>query len=788
MLGFSTRRKSAALAALLTFAAFLTPSPGTLAHAQSTDTPEARPAAPPLALDTVLVTARRKLEPLQETPVAVTVLSEVELEDWQVSGMRVVAESSPNVLLQRQGGSAAIIQYNIRGIASGGVTPQLDPGVAMYLDGMYMGRSGSTLVNLWDVEQVEVLRGPQGTLFGRNATGGAVSITTHSPQGSFGGTVKHSLGNYGLSNTQLAVDTPTAAGFSARLALGHSEHQPYVRNTATPHTVDFGADFGSVASSRGFDDERVDSAKIALRYKGSKQWDVDYKLFYLDWRGTQPARQLSSLDPADAAAIKFDQQPSLPGAGTQVLDAKARDAVPAGLDTPGRSRSLAQGLTTRYQLDARHKLQYTLSQSRIDARGGGTGIDGNAFVDPHGSGLPTFLSYGLSHARQSQVAQELQLQGGSGRWDWLLGLFSFRERVLSNFPIMSMGFGQSSFGPQRPITDLDYLVGWESRSDNRSKAIYGSTSLTLDDWVLTAGLRSSLDQRDEDLIRGGLAFDDGGAALKYRNRVGHYSGRKTDLDLSAKLRLTSTTNTYLRYATGYLSGGILLDRPFGREDVRSLEAGVKAELSPRLRVNAALFMMDRRNLQAQVFDAAAGGVYMLNAGTGRSHGLELEGQWLPTSSLRVAASYGFFALRSQNGVRSTQPRQTAFLAGTWTFATMPSGARPSIQLDASWRSTVYRPECPMGALSDPLLGCTQLQNADWVLDRRVRMRAHAVVGLRAGVAEMKLPGEMTGRLNLWIRNLANSREGEYLFTLGNKTSLTTFEPPRTLGLDFTVDF
>ena len=782
MLGISTRRTTITIATTATLALS--------AQAQS-DASDAPPQAEQrTSLETVLVTARRKLEPLQETPVAVTVIGEIELEDWHVSGMRAVAESSPNVLLQRQSGAASVIQYNIRGIASGGVTPQLDPGVAMYLDGMYMGRSGSTLINLWDVERVEVLRGPQGTLFGRNATGGAVNIISNSPQGSFGGALKQSLGNYGLTNTQLAADTPAADGFSARLALGHSEHQPYVRNPATPRTVDFGGDIGRLTTSRGFDDERVDSAKIALRYSGIKQLALDYKLFYLDWRGTQPARQLSSLDPADAAAIKFDQQPQLPGAGTQVLDAKARDAVPAGLDTAGRSISLAQGITARYQLGARHKLQYTLSHSRFDARAGGTGIDGNAFVDPNGSGLPTFLSFGFGHTRQSQVAQEMQLQGGAGAWDWMLGLFSFRERVYSNFPIMSlsMGPGQSTFGAQRPITDLDYLVGWEARSDNRSKALYGSTSLTLGDWMLTAGLRNSLDQRDENLIRGGLAFGDGGLALKYRNRMGHYSGRKTDVDVSAKLRVTPTTHTYLRYATGYLSGGILLDRPFGREDVTSLEAGLKAELTPQLRVNAAVFVMERRNLQAQVFDAGAGGVYMLNAGTGRSHGLELEAQWRPNASLRVSASYGYFALRSQNGVRSIQPSQTAFLAGTWTFATLAGGARPSIQIDTSWHSTIYRPECPVGAQSDPLRGCTQMQNADWALDQRLRMRAHAVVGLRAGVADFALPGEMTGRLNLWIRNLANSREGEYLFTLGNKTSLTTFEPPRTLGLDFTVDF
>ena len=735
-----------------------------------------------------MVTARRKLEPMQETPVAVTLVSKRELEAWQVSSMTGVAESSPNVVLQRQAGSASTIQYNIRGISSGGSTPQLDAGVAMYLDGLYMGRAGNTLLSVWDIERVEVLRGPQGMLFGRNATGGAVNIITNAPQGTFGGTIKQSLGNYGLSSTQLAVDTPSVAGISARLALSHQEHLPYTRNTAPRRTVDFGAPFGALTTSSGFDDERSDSAKLALRYSGVKGLTLDYKLMYLDWRGDKPARQLSSLDPADAAAIKFDQQALLPGGMEPVLDKQARDAVPAGLDTGGQFRSLAQGLIAQYRVDDRHRLRYSLSHSGYDSFSGGTGVDGNAFVDPGGSGQATFLSFALGKSHQSMFSQELQWTGGAGHLDWLLGLFNFRERAYVNTPVMSLALGQSRFGPQRPITDLDYLVGSEILSVNRSTALYARTDLTVGDWVLSTGLRSSMDRRDEDLIRGGLASSNAGLALKYRDLNGQYTGHKTDLDLSARLRITPTINSYLRYATGYLSGGVLLGKPFGREDVQSLEAGLKADLTPQLRVNATLFMMRRRNLQAQVFDASVGGIYMLNAGTGRSRGLELETQWQPDPHLRLSASYGFFALHSENGVRSVQPRQTAFLAGAWTFAPLSGGARPEIQLDTSWRSAVYRPECPLGATSDPLLGCAQLQNADWALDRSVRMRARAVVGLRAGLAQWRLPGQMTGRAHLWIRNLANSREAEYVFSLGNKSTLSSYQPPRTLGLDLAIDF
>ena len=792
----STCQIRAALGALPAVAALALAVPVAAAHADAPQTQNAAPPSPPpdgssppaerTSLEPVLVTARHKPEALFEVPIAVTVVGEHELDAWHVGSLRDVGESAPNTLFQKQGGSATTVQYNIRGVAAGGTSPQLDSGVALYLDGLYIGRAANTVLGMWDVDRVEVLRGPQGTLFGRNATGGAINVTTSAPQGSLGGTVRQGVGNYGLTSTQLAVDTPTVAGLSARLALSHSEHAGYTRNTAPQRTVDFGPDFGAITTHDSFDDERSDSAKLALRYTGVPGLTLDYKLFHMDWQGTQPARQLVTLDPADAARIKFDQQPSLPGGGTHVIDTRPLDALPGGLDSPSKYRAVVQGFNAQYRVDDKHRFVFVAGQSRYDSRSGGNGIDGNAFVDPQGSGRPTFLTFSLNNVEQSQLTQDLQWQASDGGIDWLLGLFSSRERIHSNNPVMSSSLGQTTFDPVHVITDADYRLGSDSLAHNDSLAAYGNASLPLGNWVLAVGLRHSRDQREEDIIRGGLSAD--GSDIRFRGLVASYSGSKTNFDLSGSYRLDTDSRAYLRYATGYLAGGTLLGQPFGAEDIASAEAGLKAELARSLSINAAVFVQQRRHLQAQIFDIAAGGYRMLNAGTGRSQGLELELHWQAGEALRIDASYGLIAVHNQNGVRPLQPRQTAFLAAEWKFVPWSSGARPSVQFDTSLRSAISRPECPLGTTADPLQGCTQLQNADWALDRRARIPGFATIGLRGNLAGVHMPGQMLGRISLWVRNLSDRRQREYMFSLGNKTSLATFSAPRTAGLDLALDF
>src|SRR5690606_38062947 len=173
----------------------------------------------------IVVTARRREENLQDTPVAVTVLNAEALERQQVSGTTELTNVAPNLQFHSYGtltGNNSAAQVFIRGIGQTDATPAVDPGVGMYIDDVYMGRSVGGVIDFRDVSSVQVLRGPQGTLFGRNTIGGAVLLTTNTAGDGAGNTVRASIGEDNLREAFVALDIPIAGDvFAARVSAGY---------------------------------------------------------------------------------------------------------------------------------------------------------------------------------------------------------------------------------------------------------------------------------------------------------------------------------------------------------------------------------------------------------------------------------------------------------------------------------------------------------------------------------------------------------------------------------------
>ena len=737
------------------------------------------------SLPPVLVSANRVLEPLQDVPLAVTVVAGAAIEGLWTGGFQQGGQTVPNVYLQRPAGDATAIQYNIRGISAGATSPQLDAGVALYLDGVYLGRPAPTVFDFSDLERVEVLRGPQGTLFGHNATGGALNMVSHAPTGVFGASADLSLGDDRFRSARVVLDLPVAAGLAARISLGSQARDGYARNSAVPRTVDFGPVFGTVMTSPRFGDEHRDGARLALRYTGVRGLALDFRGEYSSFKGAPMPLQLLSIDPADARLIKFDQQPSLPGVGTQALGFERLDAVPAGLASRTSLRMQGQSLSAEYALDDQQSLKFIGGWRGYRKFSGGHGVDGNAFVDPQGSGDPSFLTYTLARTQQRQSSQELQWIGRAGALNWIAGLFHFQEQVDFDNPLMSAGLGNATFAPVSPITDLDYLFGQQTRARNQSSAVYAHGRYLHGAWTFSAGLRETQDRREELLLRAGQS--PGTLDLKYRGLDSRYRGSKLDRDAAIGYALAPGTNAYLKLATGYVSGGALLGVPFRPEDLRTVELGLKSELG-LLRIDAAVFEQRRTHSQMQIFDVQAGGYTLLNAGTNSASGLELESTWQPLPVLRMHAAYGLIHTRNQNGVRSFQPRQTLHLDGEYRFDRWSNGVLPSLRIGANWRDAAYRLECPIGSTRDPQLGCTHLEAADRALDRQLVLKAHATLNARFSLANLPLGEAGSAKLALWARNLTNSRPLSYVFTLGNKTALGTYEDPRSVGLDLSLAY
>src|SRR6187401_3646576 len=208
-------------------------------------------------LESIVVTARRREESLQDTPVAITALSAAALDRQQIVSTTDLDKVAPNIQFHSYGtltGNNSAAQVFIRGIGQTDATPAVDPGVGIYIDDVYMGRSVGGAMEFRDIANVQILRGPQGTLFGRNTIGGAVLLTTNAPGNEAGNSIRVGVGEDNLHELFGAFDIPLGDQFSARVAVGGRERDGYVTRTFD------GEDLGN---------EKMYTGQLGIRWKPS---------------------------------------------------------------------------------------------------------------------------------------------------------------------------------------------------------------------------------------------------------------------------------------------------------------------------------------------------------------------------------------------------------------------------------------------------------------------------------------------------------------------------------------
>ena len=194
------------------------------AHAQAADASESG------GLEEIVVTAQKREQSMQDVPIAVSALGGEALQANRVVTVSDLGGLAPGVTVRTAAGGSQLPSFTVRGAVSYGVVPGSDRQVSMYIDGVYLGSPRGSIFDLPDVERIEILRGPQGTLFGRNATAGAVSITTRDPKGEFGVKVTGSYGNHDLYRAGISVDLPQMGPFSAYFSYIHEQRNGDIRN------------------------------------------------------------------------------------------------------------------------------------------------------------------------------------------------------------------------------------------------------------------------------------------------------------------------------------------------------------------------------------------------------------------------------------------------------------------------------------------------------------------------------------------------------------------------------
>ncbi|RJG19021.1 TonB-dependent receptor [Massilia cavernae] len=552
------------------------------------------PAATDDAPQVVMVTAQKRKEKLQDVPVAATALSARELEMRGLDNVANLGSIAPNLAVTHTPGNSTAAQISIRGSVT--INPALfwEPTVGMYVDGVYSGKVQGAVMDLVDLERVEVLRGPQGTLYGRNTMAGAINFITRKPSGELGGSATLEVGNYRARVGKATLDLPRVGIFKATVGMRAERRDGWV--TTTPGS--------SVPELNNRDGQ---SARIALDADASE--DVQFSYRYDASRADQNG-SFSQVVHSD-----------LPVPGIVVTQGRTERA---SVDAPSLEKMDSDGhaLSADWKLDAGNTLKATVATRAL------TWDDG---LDLDGSPIP--LAQAERHSTYRQRSAELQLTGQRGAWFYVMGLYAFRDDGFTNNP-QSFFFGAANYDSQYGFT-------------TDAKSAYAQLDYQITEQLrVSAGLRYT--EEDKTISR----FLAGPGVSVPFGTAGAATFRATTPLLSVGYKVNARVNVYAKYAEGFKSGGFNGEAsdvvetltPFRPEKLKSVEAGLKTTLAGGTTLNLALFNNLTTDLQESIFTAqGAAASNIRNAGKATTRGLELEFGTRPAQDLRLQASYGYLS-------------------------------------------------------------------------------------------------------------------------------------------------
>jgi iron complex outermembrane receptor protein len=657
-----------------------------LGSARAQEAAQAEARAGGQQLEEIVVTARKTEEKLQVTPVSITALTAAKLDQQNVTSPVNLNGLAPNLNISQGSGYGTSLNVTIRGVNQADNVLTNDAPVALYLDGVYMGRQMGGLFDMVDLERVEVLRGPQGTLFGRNTTGGAISFITPTPGDNFWVEQRLEYGSYNDFRSRTTVNTGLIAdtGLKAMMAYSHHQNDGYVRNFL--EASDNG--FGSVAS---------DSFYFDLHGDIGDQFSFDYRIDYTNEHDMPLANSLTVMSPVDQAF--FGSSPKFGGAPL-VIDKHLQNpqstynAGPANLDEIyGHSLTMTYDAMDELRLKSITAYRSFADDSHSNQIGQGQllgpvltskgvqvqQVDGFVTLCP--TNTPHFASNSCDHQRQYQWSQEFQASGTIGEFHYVAGLYYFNEHVHEQDPefltiavptagaegaAILKGFGiPAAFIPfiqNNPLVKkANNTIGFQAYpvtnyySESTSYAAYQQTNYR-PDWAdnkaeFTFGLRYTFDQKSiEQRDFTATNPPTNGVPSTYSN---YFNGSKNWHNLSWLLsgnyQFTDDIMGYIRISNAYKAGGFSArthDNEYDPETDTSYEGGVKTEfLDHRLRVNADFFYTQYDNAQINVFTedpvTHAAASVTTNAGSLDYLGGELEFSYIPAKNWLIDGSFGY---------------------------------------------------------------------------------------------------------------------------------------------------
>ena len=812
--------KSRYLAALLGTVSLLTLVPAAPVKAQAQQTAQAG-----AELQEIVVTAQRREQKLQSVPISITALNAEKLKANRIETLIDLNAVAPNLTVRLGAGGNQSPNYTMRGIYGASSAAGQDKGVSPYIDGVYLQAQSSSIFELADIERIEVLKGPQGTLFGRNATGGAIQIITKDPTGEFGGYQELTGGNLGTFRSKTHLDSPSFGPISASITYLHSQHDGDVNNLGAGTKWNYfstGAKHGIQTSPDTLGADDTNAVMAAVKYV-SDDLHITYKFDYTHDDYTPNAEGVSYLP----AGFLPQLVAASPNPMTPITTSRP-SAVNNWFATPGLTENWGHNLTAQYWITddlsikniLAERMTKNVSTFQLDGLGGlvNVGIPdfagfppglaipfapgGNTHLASFVTGAPFLFLGNDGYEREWQWSDEFQVNYNS---DWVTvtaGFLHFYDHITTagfsdgyNTTITQVITGQNT-----PLNGTPFVIpadpGYRGAVvQTFSNAVYAQPEFHVTDKLdVVAGLRWTMDEKNGHEYLPDQQLTPGTSPIFYKHpQITYLAG--------LNYKLEPDTLVYAKFSTGFVSGGSLATLTYKPEKARSWEIGVKTEqFDRRVRSNLALFNAHYYNLQYDtsglltgVPATAAFPQAIVNQGDAHSLGFELENEIAVIKGVTFTANVGYtnfkfeqatipLTLQSLSGPPGFKPAQRPNFTGTlgvqYNSDPVWQDAYVSARLDANFRSealmTSNTISATSGGKSDPVILAAATSPFTWLVNGRVALNDIAVGDQRAEVA-------------LWVRNLLDENEITQFVGLGPVGSVI-YEQARTFGVDVRLDF
>jgi iron complex outermembrane receptor protein len=585
-----------------------------------------------LVLEEVIVTAQKRSQSLQEVPVAVNAFNADVIQEAGIVNVGALAILTPSLNVSAVG-NPFTSRMAIRGIGTAQSDPALEPSVGLFVDGVFMNRSGLGTSDLTDIERIEVLQGPQGTLYGKNANAGAISIITKRPNlEEFEGYVEGSVGDYSMGKLTATASGPLADTVAYRLSGNIHQRDGYYDN-----------------GGRGVDDQ-----------SDADDWNLQGKLLW------EPTDSLSML----LTAAHVDRDNTCCGADSTQSDAVQQELEKQGLRSDKNDPydyDIATDAETSFSMDSdlvSLHIDYDTQWGAITSITAWNDFDYNTSVDGDRSQLDGLRSQEYNEG--DSFSQELRWDSdfADGRVEYQLGLFYYDSSIQrgDRTPAAVIGDDFITIADQQglpfPFPTIGFIVQpgdhilYKNEWDNETFAVFGQATWHVGErWHLTGGLRYTDEERDADLFSETVSTAPLASVFalldSFSTPIDASLARSSDnVDWLLKLAydIGDSSMVYASGSTGSKSGnfngvnGAPEDREFDDEDTTSYELGFKSQLfDSRMRLNVAAFYSEIEDYQYQQQLEVGIGTFVSNDGEVEVSGIDMQLDAVPLPNLTVTA-------------------------------------------------------------------------------------------------------------------------------------------------------